>query len=140
MATGMYDPSMVTVVTFPEKYRTVFEYVFGSTLVVETVETARKVGVGEERMVTLTGDLIETSGAMQGGFRQRKKGIGFQDKEINEKLKSLEAEIKDLSSIIANLDVKKKNNETRIEDLRKEKAEFEEIVLLYVIQSPPSNE
>ncbi len=115
----------IDLVTFPEKYRKVFEYVFGSTLVVETVETARKVGVGEERMVTLTGDLIETSGAMQGGFRQRKKGIGFQDKEINEKLKSLEAEIKDLSNIIANLDVKKKNNETRIEDLRKEKAEHE---------------
>lgn len=112
-------------VSFPEKYRKVFEYVFGSTLVVETVETARMIGVGEERMVTLTGDLIETSGAMQGGFRQRKKGIGFQDKEINEKLKSLEAEIKDLTSVVANLDVKKKNNETRIEDLRKEKAELE---------------
>jgi chromosome segregation protein len=82
-------------------------------------------------MVTLTGDLIETSGAMQGGFRQRKKGIGFQDKEINEKLKALEAEIKDLSGVIANLDVKKKNNEMRIEDLRKEKAELEaEIIKL----------
>lgn len=115
----------IDLVTFPEKYRNVFEYVFGSTLVVETVDTGRKVGVGQERMVTLTGDLIETSGAMQGGFRQRKKGIGFQDKEINEKLKSLEKEISDLASVISNLDVKKKNNETRIEDLRKEKAELE---------------
>jgi chromosome segregation protein len=118
-------------VTFPEKYRIVFEYVFGSTLVVDSVEVARKLGIGGERMVTLTGDLIETSGAMQGGFRQRKKGIGFQDKEINEKLKALEAEIKDLSGVIANLDVKKKNNEMRIEDLRKEKAELEaEIIKL----------
>jgi len=115
----------IDLVTFPEKYRKVFEYVFGSTLVVDTVETARKVGVGEERMVTLTGDLVETSGAMQGGFRQRKKGIGFQDKEINEKLKALETELKDLVGIVANLDVKKKNNEMRIEELRKEKAELE---------------
>jgi len=119
----------IDLVTFPEKYRKVFEYVFGSTLVVDTVETARKVGVGEERMVTLTGDLVETSGAMQGGFRQRKKGIGFQDKEINEKLVVMEKEIKDLASVIANLEVKKKNNETRIEELRKEKAELEAEVI-----------
>jgi len=115
----------IDLVTFPEKYRKVFEYVFGSTLVIDTVETGRKVGVGEERMVTLTGDLLETSGAMQGGFRQRKKGIGFQDKEINEKLEALEKEIKDMVSVIANLDVKKKNNEIRIEELRKEKANLD---------------
>lgn len=121
----------IDLVTFPEKYRKVFEYVFGSTLVVDDVEVARKIGVGAERMVTLTGDLIETSGAMQGGFRQRKKGIGFQDKEINERLKALETELKDLVTVIANLDVKKKNNEMRIEALRIEKAELEaEIIKL----------
>jgi chromosome segregation protein len=119
----------IDLVTFPEKYRKVFEYVFGSTLVVDSVETGRKVGIGEERMVTLTGDLIETSGAMQGGFRQRKKGIGFQDKEINEKIAALEKELTDLASIISNLDVKKKNNETRIEDLRREKAGLEAEVI-----------
>jgi chromosome segregation protein len=121
----------IDLVTFPEKYRKVFEYVFGSTLVVDNVEVARKIGVGKERMVTLTGDLIETSGAMQGGYRTRRKGLGFQDKEINESLKAFEAEIKELISVIANLDVKKKNNEMRIEDLRKEKAELEaEIIKL----------
>ena len=116
-------------ITFPEKYRKVFAYVFGSTLVVDNVETARKIGVGSERMVTLTGDLVETSGAMQGGFRQRRKGIGFQDKKIGESLKSLEIEIKDLASVVANLDVKKKNNEVRIGDLRKETAEQEAEVI-----------
>ncbi|MBW2991038.1 chromosome segregation protein SMC [Candidatus Woesearchaeota archaeon] len=119
----------IDLITFPEKYRKVFEYVFGSTLVVENIETARKVGVGKERMVTMTGDLSETSGAMQGGFRKRRKGIGFQDKEIGEQLKKLEIEIKDLASVVANLDVKKKNNEVRISDLRKEKAELEAEVI-----------
>ncbi|MFH0869647.1 MAG: chromosome segregation protein SMC [archaeon] len=112
-------------VTFSEKYRKVFEYVFGSTLVVDSVEVARSLGIGTERMVTLTGDLIETSGAMQGGFRQRRRGVGFQDKELDDKIKTLEAEIHDLASVAANLEVKKKNNETRIEELRKEKAEQE---------------
>ncbi|KYK26304.1 hypothetical protein AYK26_05340 [Euryarchaeota archaeon SM23-78] len=112
-------------ITFPEKYRKVFEYVFGSTLVIDNIETARKVGIGMERMVTMTGDLSETSGAMQGGFRTRRKGIGFQDKEIGERLKVLTLEIKDLAGVVANLDVKKKNNEIRIEELRKERAELE---------------
>jgi len=121
----------IDLITFSEKYRKVFEYVFGNTLVVNDIETARRIGVGTERMVTITGDLVETSGAMQGGFRQRKRGIGFQDQQLGEKLKSLEADIKDLASVIANLDVKKKNNETRIEDLRKEKAELDaEIIKL----------
>jgi len=115
----------IDLISFPEKYRKVFEYVFGSTLVIDSVEVARKLGIGKERMVTLTGDLIETSGAMQGGFRQRRKGLGFQDKEINEGLKALEKEGRDLVTAIANLDVKKKNNEMRIEELRKEKAELE---------------
>ena len=119
----------IDLITFPEKYRKVFEYVFGSTLVVDNVENARKLGVGKERMVTLTGDLIETSGAMQGGFRTRRKGLGFQDKEIGERLKKLEIEIKDLAGMVANLDVKKKNNEVRIGELRKEKAELEADVI-----------
>jgi chromosome segregation protein len=115
----------IDIVSFSEKYRKVFEYVFGNTLVVDDVETARKLGVGSERMVTITGDLVETSGAMQGGFRQRKKGIGFQDKEVEEKLKKLEADIRDVTAVISNVDAKKKNNEMRIEDLRHEKAELE---------------
>ncbi|MBN2459860.1 chromosome segregation protein SMC [Candidatus Woesearchaeota archaeon] len=115
----------IDLISFPEKYRKVFEYVFGSTLVIASVEVARKLGIGKERMVTLTGDLIETSGAMQGGYRTRRRGLGFQDKEINEGLKGLEKEVKDLVTSIANLDVKKKNNEMRIEELRKEKAELE---------------
>jgi chromosome segregation protein len=115
----------IDLITFSEKYRKVFEYVFGGTLVVEDIETARTLGIGTERMVTLTGDLVETSGAMQGGFRQRKKGIGFQDKEIDDQIHTLEKELKDLAAVVANLEVKKKNNETRIDDLRKEKSELE---------------
>jgi len=119
----------IDLITFPEKYRKVFEYVLGSTLVVDNIEVARRVGIGRERMVTLTGDLAETSGAMQGGFRKRKKGVGFQDKEISERLKALEKEIKDLASVVANVEVKKKNNEARIDELRKEKAELEAEVI-----------
>ena len=34
-------------------------------------------------MTTLDGDIAESSGVMQGGFRQRKKtGYGFKEKEV----------------------------------------------------------
>jgi chromosome segregation protein len=121
----------VDLISFEEKYRKVFEFVFGNTLVVDDIETGRKLGVGTQRMVTLTGDVIERSGAMQGGFRQRKKGLGFQNKEVTEKISKLEKEISDLSSVVNNLNAQKKNNELRIDALRKEKAEEEaEIIKL----------
>ena len=53
-------------VSYDDTYRPIFSYVLGSTLIVETMETAREL-MGEYRMVTLDGDLVERSGAMTGG-------------------------------------------------------------------------
>ncbi|ERG96363.1 chromosome segregation protein SMC [Haloquadratum walsbyi] len=53
-------------VSYDDTYTPIFSYVLGSTLIVETMETARGL-MGEYRMVTLDGDLVERSGAMTGG-------------------------------------------------------------------------
>ncbi|WP_129114753.1 chromosome segregation protein SMC [Halegenticoccus tardaugens] len=53
-------------VDFDSRYASVFSYVLGSTLVVEDMGTAREL-MGDYRMVTLDGDLVERSGAMTGG-------------------------------------------------------------------------
>lgn len=53
-------------VTYDDQYEGIFSYVLGSTLVVENMETAREF-MGEYRMVTLDGDVVEQSGAMRGG-------------------------------------------------------------------------
>ncbi|RJX44149.1 chromosome segregation protein SMC [Halonotius aquaticus] len=53
-------------VEYDSKYEGIFSYVLGSTLVVEDMETAREF-MGQFRMVTLDGDLVEKSGAMTGG-------------------------------------------------------------------------
>ncbi|ELY61180.1 chromosome segregation protein SMC [Natronolimnohabitans innermongolicus] len=64
------DPGVVdfayNLVDFDEQYADVFSYVLGDTLVVEDLETARSY-MGDYRMVTLDGDLVEKSGAMTGG-------------------------------------------------------------------------
>jgi chromosome segregation protein len=53
---------------FDAAYAGVFSYVVGSTLVVEDMDTAREF-MGDYRLVTLDGDLVEKSGAMTGGSR-----------------------------------------------------------------------
>ncbi|MGI0149867.1 MAG: chromosome segregation protein SMC, partial [Thermoplasmata archaeon] len=55
---------------FDEKYRDAFFYVFGDTLVVQTLDEARK-WMGGVRLVTVEGELIEASGAMVGGEIER---------------------------------------------------------------------
>src|SRR3989441_3642932 len=56
----------IDLIRFDEKYRDAFFYVLGDTIVVETLDQARKY-MGGVRLVTLGGELIEASGAMIGG-------------------------------------------------------------------------
>ncbi|MBN1275740.1 chromosome segregation protein SMC [Candidatus Woesearchaeota archaeon] len=115
----------IDLLNYEKKYEKVFHYVFGNTLVVDDVATARRIGVGKARMVTLTGDLVETSGAMQGGYRQHTKGLGFQDQEISSSLEKLEKEIADQEAVIARVAQEKQDNEEAIQRLREHKAALE---------------
>jgi len=71
---GVYGLA-VNLVDYDLVYEDVFSYVFGSTLIVEDIDISRKIGIGRVRMVTLEGDIMETSGSMKGGFRRAKKGV-----------------------------------------------------------------
>ncbi|MEK6974598.1 MAG: chromosome segregation protein SMC [Nanoarchaeota archaeon] len=116
----------INLIKFNPKFKDVFSYVFGSTIVVENIETARRIGVGRFRMVTLEGDLLEISGAMVGGYRQRAgHGIGFSQEEINSKIKELESETSRLAGIASVLEGKKLENEEKIIKLRQLKANLE---------------
>ncbi len=75
----------VNLIKFDPKFMNAFKHVFGTTLVVDNLDTARKVGIGRIRMVTLDGDLVEKSGAMCGGHRSR-KAAAFKEKGLEEKI------------------------------------------------------
>ncbi len=60
-------------VRYDTRYMAAIEFVLGRTLVVESIETARALGIGSARMVTLEGDLMEHSGAMIGGHLNRQQ-------------------------------------------------------------------
>jgi chromosome segregation protein len=100
-----------TLVDYDPEYASVFSYVLGSTVVVEDMSTARDL-MGEFRMVTLDGDLVERSGAMTGGsgggsrYSFSKTGGGRLERlaeeieELEDRRRSLQAEIRELDEDI----------------------------------------
>ncbi|MBW3013268.1 chromosome segregation protein SMC [Candidatus Woesearchaeota archaeon] len=121
----------IDLVEYDSKFKNVFNYVLADTIVVENIEISRKLGIGTARMVTLDGDLVELSGAMRGGYQQRKKGIGFQEKELSAGIEEFETEIFELQSKIKMFQKRKLELEDEISKLRTEKADAEgEIIKL----------
>ncbi len=114
-----------TLMTYDPKFKNAFSFALGSAIIVKDIEVSRKIGIGTCKMVTLDGDVSETSGAMQGGFRKKTSDAGFKGKEIGEQIESLEKETSDLSNIISRLETKKSENEESIQRLRSFKAELE---------------
>lgn len=113
-------------ISFDAKFKKVFSYVFGSTLVVENIDIARRIGVGNARMVTMDGDLLELSGVMHGGFRQRKaEGLGFQEEELIKGLAEIRKSMDENESLIKVLEKKKLEQEEKITAMRQQKAELE---------------
>jgi chromosome segregation protein len=127
LATGNGVHGFATdLVSYDAKFKNVFSYVFGNTLVVDNIAVARRIGVGAVRMTTLDGDLVELSGAMQGGYRERQKGgMGFQEKEVVENIKETEAAFADAQRVLSLLQEKRNDVEKNITRLREFKANIE---------------
>ncbi|MEA3429678.1 MAG: chromosome segregation protein SMC [Nanoarchaeota archaeon] len=122
----------IDLIEFDLKFKKVFNYVFGGTLVVDNIDVARRLGIGTAKMVTLDGDIAEGSGVMKGGFRHRKgRSMGFKENELMKDIEKCNEMIADSSSIMSTFDKRRKENEEQIIKLRTEKAELEaEIIML----------
>jgi chromosome segregation protein len=102
-------------VDFESRYDPVFSYVLGSTLVVEDMAAARDL-MGDYRMVTLDGDLVEKSGAMTGG-----SGSGTRysfSKSGKGKLERLAEEISDLEETRRSFAEELDDVESRLDETR----------------------
>jgi len=123
------DPGVVdfarNLVDYDPKFESIFSYVLGSTLIVEDMQTARQF-MGDYRMVTLDGDLVERSGAMTGGsgggsrYSFSKSGEGKLER-IAKQIAKLEDERRSLDSEIREI-------EGQIDDARDRKSDASETV------------
>jgi chromosome segregation protein len=83
----------VNLIHYDPVYAPAFRIVFGRTVIVDTLERARKL-LGRHRMATLEGELLEESGAMTGGSLKKVKGFGI---AADDDIARLRAEIQGLS-------------------------------------------
>ncbi len=111
-------------ISFDLMFKNVFSYVFGNTIVVDDIETARKIGIGKVRMVTVEGDLAEISGAMIGGYRIKKEAT-FREKGLLGKIDGIDCEINGIEKNISCLETDRKESEEKIMRLRQLKASLE---------------
>jgi len=101
-------------VDFDPEYSGIFSYVLGDTLVVEDIETAREL-MGEFRIVTLDGDLVEKSGAMTGGSSS---GSRYSFEGSGGKLERVAATINDLEEQRQSIRADIQDVEQRLESAR----------------------
>jgi len=108
-----------------KKYAELFRYIFGNTVVVEDANTAKSLGIGKYKMVTLDGDLFQISGAISGGYIKRDVGLGFQESEIQSKIEFEVKVRKRLEKQIDTFERELSKLEEKTMTLRREKAELE---------------
>jgi len=113
-------------VEFDNKFKKVFQYVFANTLVVDNIDVARRLGIGNAKMATLDGDITTFSGVMRGGYRGRKKeGMGFKEKDVMSNINKYEQMVAELENNIYVMEKRRKTNEEKITALREKKAQLE---------------
>ena len=131
----------IDLVDFDEKYRGAFWYVFGDTVVVDSLSDARRL-MGGVRLVDLKGSLIEASGAMIGGSRSKthltfskadrgkleeitnnlNDAIKSQD-DVTNKLSDLKKEIIDIENDLGEIRTES-DKQIHVKDLELRKKEF----------------
>ncbi len=79
----------VNLIACDDKYADVFAFVFGSTAVFETLAEARR-NMGKYRIVTLGGEVLESSGAMTGGSLRNRGRLHFGTVSAGESQEAME--------------------------------------------------
>ncbi len=114
----------IDLVDFDERYRKVFEYVFGNTVIVDNIDTAKELSKKYKvRFVTLDGDVVEPSGVMIGGVYKAKAKIKVD--VDNNKLENIANEIKRCKNKLNNIREEKKEIEEKIKSILRRKIELE---------------
>uniref|UniRef100_A0A7N8YPQ1 Structural maintenance of chromosomes protein n=1 Tax=Mastacembelus armatus TaxID=205130 RepID=A0A7N8YPQ1_9TELE len=132
--------SALSLVGYDSNLRKAMEYVFGSTLVCDTLDNAKKVAFDKQvltKTVTLGGDIFDPHGTLTGGAHSHSVSVlsGVQElKGVQENLNEKEAQLHDIERQLASL----KGTAEKYRHLKQQyelKVEEEQIVQAKVQQS-----
>jgi chromosome segregation protein len=123
----------VNLLEYDPRFDSAFRVVFGTTVIVETLDQARNL-MGKYRMATLEGELLEKSGVMTGGYLKKSRGFGIAAGEdiarVRQILADAETEVADQEEIIraltAEVDKKRENRSAIIDEMTRNRAMAEE--------------
>ncbi|MEM6251942.1 MAG: chromosome segregation protein SMC [Cyanobacteria bacterium P01_D01_bin.156] len=116
----------VDLIECEDNYRDVFAFVFGGTVVFERLGDARR-HLGKFRMVTLEGEILESSGAMTGGSLRRQGRLHFgtvdpgessEAKALRERLEEIERILSGCDRALAKADTQVKNQSKALLETR----------------------
>jgi chromosome segregation protein len=93
----------VNLISCESRYQKIFAYVFGNTVVFDNLANSRY-HLGKYRIVTLEGEILESSGAMTGGSQSSRSSLhfgAFSTKE-SEEVSALKQRLTEIASILSN--------------------------------------
>lgn len=105
----------INLIDFEDKYLNAFFFALGETLVVEDMQSAKKL-MGKFRIVTLDGEIFEKSGAITGGAKKR-EGSAF-GKVDDKELQTFLARLGEFENQYKELESKKIQLESRMDKVR----------------------
>lgn len=114
---GLVDLA-IALVDCDDRYREVFQFVLGGTVVFERLDQARRY-MGQYRIVTLDGELLETSGAMTGGSLSRRSGglsFGSPDSGESAEVRAIRDRLEQLEVILDRSELQILNLQAAIKD------------------------
>ena len=118
----------VNLVEYEPKYDKAFAVALGGTVVVDTLERARKL-IGKYRMVTFEGELLERSGAMTGGAG--KKPVHGFGAAVDDEIVRARSHLSELVSEASALEAAVKRFTEDVEAKRSARSEIEQKIARY---------
>jgi chromosome segregation protein len=112
----------VRMLEYEPRYEPAFRVVFGSTVVVDSLDRGRAL-LGKYRMVTPEGELLERSGAMTGGsIKKQARGFGA---AVDDEIGRLRQQAAEFKAEMAGIEQAIREGTAGIEEKRKRRSEIE---------------
>ena len=74
--------ALLDLIHFEKRFSKAFDYIFYNTYLVDSFQTARGIGIGKHRYVTLEGELIEQSGTVTGGTVKKRVSVSLLARQL----------------------------------------------------------